>query len=434
MLLQEGFPSGDFAPPPFIQSDYQNGQGINYRPLDANERPRSQQWNLTVDREIAKGFSVSAAYVGNHSTHLPSNNDPLNALNPSLLSLGNQLYDEFQPGQTSLHGVPEPYPGWREQMTGCAPSLAQALLPYPQYCGNLQGENENHGTSTYHSLQAKVEKRFSGGTYFLLSYTWSKIMTSGTDNIQRDALTWSAASGVISPYEQDRNRSLATDDVTHVLSAALVYDIPVGKGRKYMDKGGLTNAILGGWQLSTVFRYSTGIPFYFRSSFCNVPGQFRAACIPSVNGGANVFAQDLGSFDPGEGTALRQERLPVHRRLQLQLRDGSAGDELPRLRLPQPGPLPDQEHEPGRQHQPAVAHRGLQPLELAHVQQLPGNVGGQRLHHRHREPRLRQVERERDEPAERPGRDPLRVLADGSAPTARPAGTNVPNRPGLFLS
>src|SRR5207344_2484422 len=137
-LLQDGFPASQFTPPPFINSAYQNGQGILYRPLNANERPRSQQWNLTVDREIAKGFSVGVAYVGNHSTHLPSDNDPLNALNPSLLSLGSALYDEFQPGQTSLHGVPEPYPGWREQMTGCAPSLAQALLPYPQYCDNLQ--------------------------------------------------------------------------------------------------------------------------------------------------------------------------------------------------------------------------------------------------------------------------------------------------------
>ncbi len=141
-LLEEGFPGSSFAPPPFIQSDYQNGQGINYRPLDANERPRSNQWNLTVDREIAKGFMVGLAYVGNRSTHLPSNNDALNALDPKLLSLGNQLYDEFQPGDTSLHGVPLPYAGWTEQMTGCAPSLAQALLPYPQYCGNLQGENE----------------------------------------------------------------------------------------------------------------------------------------------------------------------------------------------------------------------------------------------------------------------------------------------------
>ena len=48
--------------------------------------------------------------------------------------------------------------------------------------------------------------------------------------------------------------------MTHVLSAALVWDIPVGKGRKYLDKGGATNAILGGWELSTIFRYSSGMP------------------------------------------------------------------------------------------------------------------------------------------------------------------------------
>jgi hypothetical protein len=90
-----------------------------------------------MDREVARGFMVGLSYVGSRGTHLPSNNDPLNALDPKLLSLGSQLYDEFEPGQTSLHGVAVPYAGWQEQMTGCAPSLAQALLPYPQYCGSL---------------------------------------------------------------------------------------------------------------------------------------------------------------------------------------------------------------------------------------------------------------------------------------------------------
>ena len=306
-LLQDGFPSSRFAPPPFIRSDYDNGQGILYRPLDGNERPRSQQWNLTLDRELAKGFMVGVAYVGSRGTHLPSNNDPLNALNPKLLSLGNQLYDEFQPGQTSLHGVSIPYAGWREQMTGCAPSLAQALQAYPQYCDQLQGLNETHGKSIYHSMQAKVEKRFSAGTFMLVSYTFSKLITSGTDNIQRGALTWNGVSGVISPFEQDRNRSLAVDDVTHLVSAALVYDLPFGKGRKYLDQGGAANAILGGWQLSTIFRYSSGIPLYFRSSFCNVPGQFRVACIPAIKSGSNIFAQDKSSFDPNKGPLFNKD-------------------------------------------------------------------------------------------------------------------------------
>jgi hypothetical protein len=250
---------------------------------------------------------VGLAYVGNRTTHLPSRNDPLNVLDPKLLSLGNALYDEFQPGDTSLHGVPEPYPGWRDQMTGCAPSLAQALLPYPQYCDRLQGLNEDHGKSIYHSLQAKVEKRFSGGSFLLVSYTWSKLITSGVDNVQSEATSWSGATGVISPFEQDRNRALAVDDVTHLLSAALVYELPFGKGRKHLDKGGVTNAVLGGWQLSTVFRYATGIPFFFRSSFCNVPDQFRAACIPALKSGANPFAQSLGSYDPAKGPLFNKE-------------------------------------------------------------------------------------------------------------------------------
>jgi hypothetical protein len=112
---------------------------------------------------------------------------------------------------------------------------------------------------------------------------------------------------VISPFEQDRNRALASDDNTHVLSAALVYELPFGKGRKHLDTGGVTNAILGGWQLSSIFRYSTGIPYFFRLSgnSCNVPGQFRAACIPAITG--DPFAQDLGSFDPAKGPVFNKD-------------------------------------------------------------------------------------------------------------------------------
>ena len=71
-----------------------------------------------MDREIGRNFSLSVGYVGSAGRRLPSSIQPLNALNPQYLSMGNQLYDEFQPGMTSLHGVPLPYAGWVEQMTG----------------------------------------------------------------------------------------------------------------------------------------------------------------------------------------------------------------------------------------------------------------------------------------------------------------------------
>ncbi len=130
-FLEQGLPQ-NFDKPPLIRSDFRNGQDLLYRPADANKRPYSHQWNITVDRELGRDLSVSVAYVGSAGRRLPSSIDPLNAIDPRHLSMGEALYDEFEPGMTSLHGVALPYNGWVEQMTGCAPSVAQALRPFPQ--------------------------------------------------------------------------------------------------------------------------------------------------------------------------------------------------------------------------------------------------------------------------------------------------------------
>ena len=65
--------------------------------------------------------------------------------------------------------------------------------------------------------------------------------------------------------------------------------------------------LAGGWQMSTIFRYSSGLPLYFRSGFCNVPGAFRAACIPGITNAGSVFAQDKGSFDPAKGPLFNKD-------------------------------------------------------------------------------------------------------------------------------
>ena len=194
--------------------------------------------------------------------------------------------------------MPLPYSGWTEQMTGCAPTVAQALLAYPQYCSNLYGLNENAGSSTYHSFQFKAEKRFSRGLWILTSYTMSKILTSTGDDLQTPATSWSGAVGVISPFERQRNKSLGVSDVPQVLSASLIYDLPFGQGKRFLDRKGVVDKILGGWQVSSIFRASSAIPFFFRSSNCNLPSQFAAACIPAILPGANPFAQDKDNFDP----------------------------------------------------------------------------------------------------------------------------------------
>jgi hypothetical protein len=302
--LQDGFPQ-NFNRPPFIREDFRNGQGILYRPIDANRRSYSQQWNLTIERQLPDNIFMSVAYVGNKGTRLPSSLAPLNVLNPNdsrIRSLGSRLLEEFQPGESvKFAGTPNevriPYTGWVEQMTGCAPSVAQALLPYPQYCDRLQGLNENIGNSNYHSFQVKAERRFSKGVFMLVSYTLSKLITDAADNTQRDASTWNASQGVISPFERQRNRSLASDDVPQVLSAAFVFELPFGKNKRFFNSG-IGNALFGGWQASTIFRYSRGTPFWFRSNQCNVPSQFRQGCLVGVKPGANPFLVDFGDYDP----------------------------------------------------------------------------------------------------------------------------------------
>jgi hypothetical protein len=297
-ILSEGFPP--IPPeqrPPFIDPSFRNGQSLTYRPFDANRLGYAQQWNLTLEHQFTENFYVSAAYVGNKGTRLASVTAPLNALDPKYLSMGAQLYDEFQPGDTELHGVPIPYDGWIEQMTGCAPSVAQALLPYPQYCSGLYGLNENAGNSTYHSFQLKVEKRFSQGVWMLGSYTNSKLLTS-SDNTQDAVATIGATHGVLSPFQRQRNKALAIDDTPQIISLALVHQLPFGKGKRFLDQGGVVDKILGGWEVTSIFRASSGVPFSFRSSNCNVPGEFRAACIPAILPGAYPWAQGKGTFDP----------------------------------------------------------------------------------------------------------------------------------------
>jgi hypothetical protein len=305
--IQNGFPQ-NFTRPPFISSDFRNGQSILYRPVDANRRPYSQQWNLTIERELPQNFFVSVAYVGNKGTRLPSNLQPLNVLdprNPRVQALGTRLYDEVPASGIIFAGtaneVREPYAGWARQLKsrGCNPTVAQALVPFPQYCTTLFGLNENVGNSSFHSFQVKAERRFSKGLFALISYTNSKLITDAADSTQREASQWNGSGGILSSFDRRRNRSLAPDDVPQVLSAAVVYALPIGKNKRFLSNApAAVDKLLGGWQASAVYRFSRGTPYFFRSGSCN-GGAFAQSCVPGIK--SNPFRQSIGSFDPDKG-------------------------------------------------------------------------------------------------------------------------------------
>ncbi len=219
-------------------------------------------------------------------------------ISPQFLSLGSKLNDQFTAGQTTLDGVSVPYAGWVSQMTACPPSVAQALLPYPQFCNSFISNNENAGSSTFHSFQLKAEKRYSNGLWILGSYTLSKLLANTDDVMRIDG----GSSGVFSPFQRERFKSLSSGDVPHSVRATAIYQLPFGKGKRFMGSSAIADKILGGWELTSIYTYTSGIPYFFRSSVCNVPAQFRAGCVPAILPGADPFAQSQdGSYDPGKG-------------------------------------------------------------------------------------------------------------------------------------
>ncbi len=291
--LDNGFPAYNRAPN--ISATADNGtDGPNYRPTYANHLAYTQQWNFTIERKLGASSIASVAYVGNKGTHLPSQMEPLNSLNPSLLSMGAAtLNSVFAPGQTSLDGVNVPYSNWVQTLNAagtCKPTVAQALVQYPQYCGALFGENENEGTSEYNAAQAKLEKNFANGLYLGANYTFAKLITNAASTTQ--ATSGGQVIGVINPYQGNRNKSLSPDDITHTFALLGVYDLPFGAGKRLLNKPGILNLIVGGWTVSSSVKLVSGMPLFFSdSTVCGVPNQFTAECIPTILPGAKVLTQ-----------------------------------------------------------------------------------------------------------------------------------------------
>jgi Carboxypeptidase regulatory-like domain len=313
IYLQSGISPSQVGPTQDISSGFDNGQTPSlYRPYDGNRRPYSAQWNLTVERQLPGNTLLSASYVGTKGTHLPSALGPinvLNPLNPTITNIGSDLSvnynDPAGPATFALHGVSQPYVGWDAQMTGCAPTLAQALLPFPQYCGTLQGLNEQRGNSIYESFQGKVERRMQGGLYLLGALTFANLYTNASNNTQSTANTGVGAggnSGAFSPYDNSRARAIAPDNVPATVSIAAVYNLPFGRNQHFLSSSsGIMNTLVSGWQTSPIFRYEYGIPFSFYSSACatntQVP-EFREFCVPGLVAGQQPLLHGRSSFNP----------------------------------------------------------------------------------------------------------------------------------------
>lgn len=323
IYLNSGLSANQVGQTQHISADFENGQTpAKYRPLDGNRRPYSQQWNLTVERELPHNFFAALSYVGTKGNRLPSALAPLNILNPlnpAVTGIGQDdlLADYNAPGGPAIfaaHGVSVPYAGWQDQLNpangaACSALLAQALLPYPQYCGVLQGQNEGHGASEYNSFQGRIERHLTNGLYVLGSLTVAKLYTDASDTTQSTNTHGEGTqgnNGQFSPYNLfPRAWAIAPDNVPITLQLASVYDLPFGHNKAFLNSGGFSNVIVGGWQVSPLWRYEYGTPFSFYSSNCLTSknyGYFRESCVPGFKPGVPVQPHGRNGFNPAHAT------------------------------------------------------------------------------------------------------------------------------------
>jgi hypothetical protein len=185
-----------------------------------NRQPMVHQWNVNIQREITSNMGVTLGYVGNHGDNLMT-----------LINVNRQEYN-----------------------------LPSGSKMFPNL-GDIQ-LNTTAGTSDYHSLQTRLERRLSNGLQWTASYTWSHTIddSPGTIDNQNDRVDYSR-------FLAGLERANSNLDVRHRFVYSAVYELPFGKGKQFGSGwNGITDAILGGWQINPILTLQSGLPFDLKSA------------------------------------------------------------------------------------------------------------------------------------------------------------------------
>jgi hypothetical protein len=196
-------------------------------PNDPNYKdPYSQQWHVEVQRELTPDAMVSVAYVGSKNGRLP--------------------YAGF--ANAARQASPN----------GTANSVIDALRLMPWVSAGIT-YTTNIGYSNYNALESKFQRRFVKGLSTLISYTWSKSIdvSSGYFNVENGP---GGGSSIQNYYDQSTARGVSSYDIPHFLSWATVYELPLGKGKRWF-RSGPASWVLGNWQTNFIMQARSGAPF-----------------------------------------------------------------------------------------------------------------------------------------------------------------------------
>jgi len=199
------------------------------------------------------------------------------------MSLGDKLYDDIG----DRPEIKKPYPSFDN-------TVAYALRPLPQYDGAYD-QFPHVGASRYDSLQITVTRRISKGLSVLAAHTWSKALTDSDSALEGDYAT------VQDVYNTKLEKSVASYNYPHVFKLTWIYDLPFGKGRQFLNQGGVVNALLGNWTLTGIHNYTSGNPLSIYTDIDTSTTLFNGGIRGDVVPGAPL-KKDAGGLAYGDGT------------------------------------------------------------------------------------------------------------------------------------
>ncbi len=297
-----------YAPP----SDYDCGFAIAWGIDNKLKTPYSEVMDFSVQRELPSGFIFEAAYVGRLGRHLLENLDlaePTNFVDTQgggdYFTAGAQLSKLVdQNGQNPEASVPAipyfedvfpqlagfDYPGesatqaiytneWAPYRTTYGATTSLADLDF--YCGygcNVDAEGNpivkfwqkqfsslysfsTMGMSYYNAAVFTLRHPMTHGFQVDASYTFSHSIDMGSDT-ERTGGNFSSYSYIINTWKPSLNRASSDFDARHLITATSVYQLPFGRGKQFASSdNGVVDAIIGGWQLSGLGRWTSGLPF-----------------------------------------------------------------------------------------------------------------------------------------------------------------------------
>ena len=272
----------------YLNSLYYQASIGGYAVAQNYHTPYVNNWNFTVSWQANHNTTVEATYTGSMGIHLFMGQENINPKNSAMLSA--QLAQNINTGAS----IPDPL-GRRNPFSGTTLTVQNGSLGSP-YLGfsTLYQWYDATGNSIRHAGYINVVHRAGKGLNFTANYTRAKSIDTGSsaggDKGILSAVGGQVGGQVLFGGTRQNDRSVSTYDQRHLIRATAIYDLPFGRGQRFMHNAWKPlDLILGGWTVSGLSRFNSGFPYTPYLAEANQLGDFTHSIRPNMNSGAPLL-------------------------------------------------------------------------------------------------------------------------------------------------